>query len=453
MRIVPFILVFTLVFPVFAQQTFRPDSETLKKLELDFPGWRRTVSQAYRLPRNLPLSAAWRVVFTRDIAVRNDVNGNRKAKGMLVIYLLPRNEKLLPGENAASMLKYFDWKMSENDLEQYEMYLGAGRGYYWYAKTDIGRLNFLAERMKLTGGEDMMRKMADALNEEDFELYSARVAVEYFRGRGDAAVPCILQSVKEWEQEKGTEVPLPHLFALKLAGGRKAEDALMQFAYSRNRRIAEAAIGRLLTEPCTASDKFYATVMRLPMFTEAALEVFRKRKKGKLILEDLQRLAMRPKSLQQYSLVIAALREFGKGAESVPEYDSANHIMFRVMRKGDTPDSLIFVALNDSKMQLSEKAMEAAERRRIEECTKQLLTSSDQEAAIIAALSLATYNPQAKGISEAYIKRVRRIGCELLQKMPNGPRQRIFQLLDKSLTDARDRASLRRAAAEIGMRL
>lgn len=101
--------------------------------------------------------------------------------------------------------------------------------------------------MKLTGGEDMMQKMAAALNEEDFELYSSRVAVEYFRNKGDSAVPYILQSVKEWEQEheKESEVPLPHLFALKLAGGRKAEDALMQFAYSRNRRVAEAAIGRL----------------------------------------------------------------------------------------------------------------------------------------------------------------------------------------------------------------
>lgn len=447
------ILILTLLLPVFASQ-FRPDADTLKKLELGFPGWQRTTSQAYRLPGNLPLSTAWHVVFTRDIAVRNDKEKNRRAKGMLVVYLLPQNGKLLPEKDAATMLKYFDWKTSKNDLEQYEMYLGAGRGYYWYAKTDIGRLNFLKESMKLTGGEDMMQKMAAALNEEDFELYSSRVAVEYFRNQGDSAVPYILQSVKEWEQEheKESEVPLPHLFALKLAGGRKAEDALMQFAYSRNRRVAEAAIGRLLTEPCTAPDKFYVTVMRLPMFTGAALDVFRKRKKGKMILGDLQKLAARPKSLQQYSLVAAALREFGKGMATVPEYDSANHIMFRVMRKGDTPDTPIFVTFDDTTL-ISESAMETAERKRIEEFTKQLLTSSDREAAIIAALSLATYNPQTKGISEAYIKRVRRIGGELLRKMPIGPRQQIFQLLDKNLTDTRDRASLRRVASEIGMRL
>ena len=382
------ILILTLLLPVFASQ-FRPDADTLKKLELGFPGWQRTTSQAYRLPGNLPLSTAWHVVFTRDIAVRNDKEKNQRAKGMLVVYLLPQNGKLLPEKDAASMLKYFDWKTSKNDLEQYEMYLGAGRGYYWYAKTDIGRLNFLKESMKLTGGEDMMQKMAAALNEEDFELYSSRVAVEYFRNQGDAAVPYILQSVKEWEQEheKESEVPLPHLFALKLAGGRKAEDALMQFAYSRNRRVAEAAIGRLLTEPCTAPDKFYVTVMRLPMFTGAALDVFRKRKKGKMILGDLQKLAARPKSLQQYSLVAAALREFGKGMATVPEYDSANHIMFRVMRKGDTPDTPIFVTFDDTTL-ISESAMETAERKRIEEFTKQLLTSSDREAAIIAALSV-----------------------------------------------------------------
>lgn len=453
MKIFLGILIFTLFFPVFASE-FRPDADTLKKLELGFPGWRRTASQAYRLPRNLPLSTAWRVVFTRDIAVRNDKEKNRRAKGMLVVYLMPQNEKLLPEKDAASMLGYFDWKTSKNDLEQYEMYLGAGRGYYWYAKTDIGRLNYLKENMKLAGGEDMTRKMADALNEEDYELYSSRVAVEYFRNKGDAAVPYIMQSVKEWEQEheKDSGVPLPHLFALKLAGGQKSEDALMQFAYSTNRKMAEAAIGRLLAEPHTAPDKFYITVMRIPMFTGAALDVFRKKKKGKLILGDLQRLAARPKSLQQYSLVAAALREFGKGMATVPEYDSANHIMFRVMRKGDTPDTPIFVTFDDTTL-ISENAMEAAERKRIAEFTKQLLTSSDREAAIIAALSLATYNPQTKGISEAYIKRVRRIGGELLRKMPLGARQEIFQRLDKNLTDTRDRAALRRVASEIGMRL
>ncbi len=453
MKIFLGILIFTLFFPVFASE-FRPDADTLKKLELGFPGWRRTASQAYRLPRNLPLSTAWRVIFTRDIAVRNDKEKNRRAKGMLVVYLLPQNEKLLPEKDAASMLGYFDWKTSKNDLEQYEMYLGAGRGYYWYAKTDIGRLNYLKENMKLAGGEDMTRKMADALNEEDYELYSSRVAVEYFRNKGDAAVPYIMQSVKEWEQEheKDSGVPLPHLFALKLAGGQKSEDALMQFAYSTNRKMAEAAIGRLLAEPHTAPDKFYITVMRIPMFTGAALDVFRKKKKGKLILGDLQRLAARPKSLQQYSLVAAALREFGKGMATVPEYDSANHIMFRVMRKGDTPDTPIFVTFDDTTL-ISENAMEAAERKRIAEFTKQLLTSSDREAAIIAALSLATYNPQTKGISEAYIKRVRRIGGELLRKMPLGARQEIFQRLDKNLTDTRDRAALRRVASEIGMRL
>ena len=122
------------------------------------------------------------------------------------------------------------------------------------------------------------------------------------------------------------------------------------------------------------------------------------------------------------------------------------------MRKGDTPDTPIFVTFDDTTL-ISESAMETAERKRIEEFTKQLLTSSDREAAIIAALSLATYNPQTKGISEAYIKRVRRIGGELLRKMPIGPRQQIFQLLDKNLTDTRDRASLRRVASEIGMRL
>ena len=448
------ILILGLCFSTLAQNVFRPDSDTLKKVELALSGWTRAESRPVRL-KKYPAATAWRMVFTREIAVRKDAKTNRRAKGMLLIYLLPQDDPGLRGKNAASLLEDLDWESNPNDLEQYEMYLGTGRGCHWYAKTDIGRLNFLKETLKLAGGEDMMRKMADALNEEDFQLYSSRVAVEYFRGRGDAAVPYILRAVAEWEEEHGknpSAAPLPHLFALKLAGGQKALAALMKFAYSKKRKVAEAAIGRLLTEPCDAPDRFYLTVMRIPMFTEDALHIFRRKKKGKEILPELRKLASRPRSFQQYSLVAAALREFGEGKTSIPEYDSANHIMFRVMRKGDTPDTPIFVTFDDTTL-ISESAMEAAERRRIAEFTRQLLTSRDREAAIIAALSLATYTPPSRKISEAYMKRVRKIGCELLQKMPADVRQRVFQMLDKSLTDTRDRAALRRAASEIGVRL
>ena len=422
------ILILILCLPAAAQNAFRPDSDTLKKLELSLPGWTRAESRSVRLKKH-PAATAWRMVFTREIAVRKDAKTNRRAKGMLLVYLLRQDDPGLRGSLPATHL--------------------------WYAKSDIGRLNFLKETLKLTGGEDMMRKMADALNEEDFQLYSSRVAVEYFRGKGDAAVPYILHAAAEWEEEYGknpSAAPLPHLFALKLAGGRKALAALMKFAYSTKRKVAEAAIGRLLTEPCDAPDRFYLTVMRIPMFTEKALHVFRLKKKGKEILPELRKLASRPRSFQQYSLVAAALREFGEGKTSIPEYDSANHIMFRVMRKGDTPDTPIFVTFEDTTL-ISESSMEAAERRRIAEFTRQLLTSRDREAAIIAALSLATYTPPSRKISEAYMKRVRRIGCELLQKMPVDVRQHVFQMLDKSLTDTRDRAALRRVASEIGVRL
>ena len=455
MKLTLCILILSLFVPAFAQNAFRPDSDTLKKLELCFSGWMRAESSSYRMtPPPAGIPNAWRVVFTREIAGKKNAKTSQRAKGMLIIYLLPENEKFLPERKASAMLKFFNWESTPNDLEQYEMYLGTGRGCHWYAKSDIGRLNFLKENLKISGGEDMMQKMADALNEEDFQLYSSRVAVEYFRGKGDAAVPYIMRSVTEWEDEHGNNreaAPLPHLFALKLAGGKMACDSLMQFAYSKKRKVAEAAIERLLTEPCDAPDKFYLTVMRVPAFTEEALNVFRRKKKGVEILPELRRLASRPRSLQQYSLAIAALREFGEG-RNVPEYDSANHIMFRVMRKGDTPDTPQFVTFEDTTL-VSENAMEAAERKRIAEFTNQLLTSRDHEAAIIAALSLATYTPPSKNISESYMKRVREIGRELLRKMPADTRQRIFQLLDKNLTETRDRALLRQVAAEVGIRI
>ena len=158
-----YILMLSLSLPAFAQSTFRPDADTLKKLELSLPGWTRAESRSIRL-KGAPaeFSRAWRIVFTREIAVRKDAKTNRRAKGMILVYLLPRKAQILSEKNAAAMLKFFNWESAPNDLEQYETYLGTGRGYLWYAKSDIGRLNFLKENLKISGGEDMMQKMADA---------------------------------------------------------------------------------------------------------------------------------------------------------------------------------------------------------------------------------------------------------------------------------------------------
>ena len=156
------ILILGLCFSTLAQNVFRPDSDTLKKVELALSGWTRAESRPVRL-KKYPAATAWRMVFTREIAVRKDAKTNRRAKGMLLIYLLPQDDPGLRGKNAASLLEDLDWESNPNDLEQYEMYLGTGRGCHWYAKTDIGRLNFLKETLKLAGGEDMMRKMAEEI--------------------------------------------------------------------------------------------------------------------------------------------------------------------------------------------------------------------------------------------------------------------------------------------------
>ena len=204
----------------------------------------------------------------------------------------------------------------------------------------------------------------------------------------------------------------------------------------------------LLTEPYTAPDSFYGKVLHLPAFTGKALEVFRARKTGKNLLDTLRKIAGKPRSLLQYSQIIAAQREFSGKAQNVPEYDSANHIMILVMRHGDTRDAAKFITFENTDF-ISEHDMEVRERKRIQPFVDQLLKSQDKEAALVAALSLAAYTADPKTVSAEYTARIRKIGMELLQKMPSGLVRETLQLLSRSITDTRDRAALSRIISEM----
>ncbi len=445
-RIVLLFLLFFLGF-LSGAEAFRPDSDTLKKLELELPAWKLLSSSAYPL-KNTPLPNAWRLLFARDIIVKQ-TKENPVKKGYLILYLLPEKST---GTEASRLTPVFDWNMPENALMQYSMYLGRGRGYHWYAKTDIGRLNFLRERFGLKDGDDMMRRMAEALNDTDYDLYSSRVGVEYFRKKGDAAVPYLLKSIAEWEQEHSDgAAPIPQILALKLAGGEKASAELLKIARSRKRAAAEYAVECLLMEPYSAPDSFYRLLLRHPSYTEKAVRVFRSRNAGKSIVEDLRKLAEKPRSLKQYSVALAALREFRSGTVSFPEYDAANHVMFRMMRMGETPGTPIYVSLGDTELSPA-ASMDKAERKRIAPFLEQLLKSRDPELAFVASFSLAAYDPQDKAIADAYVKRVRQVGLELLKKLPPDLVRKQYELLDRSITDRNERKAVIRIGEELGFR-
>ena len=143
------------------------------------------------------------------------------------------------------------------------------------------------------------------------------------------------------------------------------------------------------------------------------------RKQYSLILDDLRKILKKPRSLKQYADALAAVREFQNPAAftEIPEYAAVNHIMYQVMRMGDTPDTIRYVAI-EGQGQGSTKKLDEHERRRIQPYLDVLKKSQDMEAAFAAGLALATFSPVEKEIAKEYILRIRKIGIEILQMLP-----------------------------------
>ena len=423
----------------------RPDSETLKKIQKSFPGWRLNSSARCAVsPRNGLW--AWKVVLEREIAPNIKSSFARDGKGYIIIVMVP-DTGMDPGSNFISV---FNWEIPGNDLKQYTVYLGRGKGYYWYMKSDVARLEYFHRLMGLSGGVDIDKLMAEALNVSDYDMFTSRTAVEYFRGKGPKVVPAILHSMKIWQLEE-KDPPIQHMIALKLTGSSAAAEELMKLASSTDHAIAHQALQLLVEQPYLATDSFYRRALPVPEYTEQIIQIFRERKKMKLILPRLRRLVKAPRSLQQYVAVLAALREFDNPGQfnGIPEYAACNDIMFLMMRMGETPDTIKYVPIEAEGAGTPTKMAEE-ERKRIEPHLEKLRKSRDYEVVFAAAVALAAYSPSGKVIAKEYSSRVRRIGVEIIRMLPADFVFSHFDMLARSLVLPKEQSLLQMIRQEYG---
>ncbi|MBQ9338324.1 MAG: hypothetical protein IJS14_13620 [Lentisphaeria bacterium] len=424
-----------------------PDPVTMKKIQQAFPGWKLNSSGRCAVSRRDHLWA-WKLVLEREIAPNIKSSAARSGKGYVVIVMVP-DKGVAPGPDFISAL---DWSYPGSDLKQFTIYQGYGGGCYWYMQSDISRLEYFRRIMGLTGGEDMDSLMADALNVLDFDLFTSRVAVEYFRGKGPKPVPLIIRAMKNWKQEE-KQPPLQHLIALKLTGSTAGAEELMKIAMSDDHVLARQAIRLLVNEPWLAPESFYRRALPVPEYTNDVIRIFRTRKKLAEIEPRLRKLLKAPRTFRQYSDVYSALYELDHPGQSpeIPEYTLCNDIMLLMIRMGDTPDTLTYVPIEGEGSGTPAK-MAAEERRRIEPMLEQLRKSKNHEAMFIAALAMSAYMPPAKTISPQYSARVRRVGLEIIRMLPPDFVLAHFDMLAKSLTDPAEVSLLRQIRREFGGR-
>lgn len=426
----------------------RPDQDTLKKVRQLFPEWTQNSSGRCAVSRNNGLWA-WKIVLECEINPRVKSTMSRDGKGYLIIVMVP-DAGIDPGSGFIQML---DWSMPESDLKQYTEFLGRGGGYYWYMKSDIARLEFLQRRMQLSGGVNMAELMAEALNVSDYALYTSQIAMAYFRDRGPGAVPLIMKSMRIWEEEE-KKPPVRHMIALKQTNSTAGAEELMKMAESPNHEIAHHALRLLVEAPYPGPDSFYLRALSVPEYTGKIIKIFRTRKKTDLILPRLRKLVKAPRSLKQYTEVLAALREFerpGKAVE-IPEFTACNDIMILMMRMGETSgDPVKYVGIDAEGMGTPAKLAEE-ERKRIAPHLEILRKSSDHEAVFAGAIALAAFAPEGRVFAKEYTSRVRRVGVEIIRMLPSEFVFSHFDMLAKSLKSPREQSLLKMIRQEYGGR-
>ena len=424
----------------------RPDSLTVQKLRRTLGEWKLNSSGRCGVLRNSNVQA-WKFVFEREINPRiRSIQGNR-GKGFTIVVLIPEGKVRKPRE----IFEVFDWYMPPTDLIQYSMFLGKGSGYDWFVKGDLGVLSGLKRELRLSGGDDMDLKMAMALNDIDFDLYTSRVAVEYFRGAGSSVIPLIRHAAADWTAKHKTP-PVQHMIALKLTGSHEGIQILKEYASSSDLAAAHQAIRLLLLAPYMAEDDFYRKVLPVPEYTVKVIGIFRERKKMDQIIPRLKLLAQQPRSFDQYVAVLGALWEYEhrKNFKRIPVFDAVNDILMLSMRMGDSAERMQYVSLDEVKPGEKGK-MDQKERTRIEPALEVLKGSPEKELVLAGALRLASFSAGGP-VSKEYAARIRRVGMEILRSLPRALVTLKLRDLEKSITLPKDRILLRQIRREYGGR-
>lgn len=420
-----------------------PEASLLLDIRKTLPDWAATSSRAYTnsLYEGPP---AWQLILNRPTA-RQAAKKTNIYNAFLLIYMVQERENAFPEK-----LKHlFSWDLPESEVEIYTIYLGKAKGYYWYAKGDIFHINILRNFLNPTGGENFNKIMAYALNKTDFDHFTARTAILYFRNRKDDSPVYILEAAEEWKKEK-SDPPYQHLEAIKLCGGKTAGKILTKIARSSDKGLARKAIDHLLESPELAEESFLRKLIFLPEYTATVLEIFAQKNNLPVLLPDLEKIMQRPRSILQYAISFEAHRKITGKITTVPEINAASHIRLRMVRLGDTKDSTKFIPLDEKG---ANELTDKAERKRIQIFMDLILNSKDTEASIVAALLLASLDQgNERFLNPDYIKRVHKVGIELLQKLPPANVRRTVEKLYDSVRDKNSRIYLENIAKELGVR-
>ncbi len=295
--------------------------------------------------------------------------------------LIPSEPKKPP----TGLKSKIQWQESKCPFHTREICLGEGHGYVWFTRGMIHFQHVVRDKLNLSGGDDPIEVLVDGLLVDDQGTMTAN-SVPYLLARyGDKAIPYIEKAIDRPKD------PWKVITALTPIHTNRSTELLIRLFNSDDPKHRRPAMYALIHEPFReAAKEAYFDILRehryVPRVSKACVQFG-----WQDALPILGQLIDKPLHIRGYYDAVHGRRQLEGNPVPKPIVD-AEQTLRGLMRAGGDADR--------------EKAIATARQR--------LIDSDDNEAANLAALTLAIFI--TKGNSEP----VRTAGIEILKARPRG---------------------------------
>jgi hypothetical protein len=285
-------------------------------------------------------------------------------------------------------------------------YMGEGRGWMWYARGSVIFQDQLRTALKLEGGEDRLKLLADALFVDDQRLWTKTSAQNLLVREGDAAVPYLEAGVKA---HRGQELWCPIQTLGAIYTDRSTELLRKLYASDDTREYAGYALMNSRLQRPAAKSEF--------------LDMLRR---GKYVVEVCEACA----KFQWKEEAAPLLDAIFPHIDTWWDYNTA------FMAKRQLDGRPIPTELLNAERDLFMSGAPDASRDALAKAKETLIKSADPEAAAVLALNLVLFN--AKGPHPA----IEAAGLEVLHGLPPAVTRRLLTTLAENLKAGENKARI-----------
>ncbi len=289
------------------------------------------------------------------------------------------------------------WKDLTESFHSQPVYMGIEHGFHWFANTGIVFQDHIREKLRLSGGDDRLQILVDALTIVDKGNVTANSADVILQQVGEKALPYIKKAIEEHMSDN----PWRQIAVLSHIPGDEATKLLQSLYKSDNQKASDVAAYAFIVQPYREAAK--------PQYLDML-------KRGKYVC-DVCRVCVQ----FGWKDAIPSMLKI----KSNPPYWTTYRIAYeavRLLENNPVQESLIEAEQTIIRMgSIQEDQNPSPDEIKI---AKQIiLNADDKQYATLVATSLAIYN------AKAYTKPVQEVGLELLKSMPRKEIQREIKTL------------------------